>query len=273
MSIRAWSLVWERTRAKGSNLLMLLAIGDYAKDDGGWAWPSPRTLTKKTRLTERGGELVLTKLVLDREIAPEWDAATKRLYLHIRCIRDWAAYQTEGPAAVTSEKISHKQSEKFSLKLVKLALAAANQPTRRAKTATGKAKTAAGSLLSGSVSDPSRSLEHDPRADPPLLKPVENSDGRPDRAGAPRRSAATDEDPNEHVRVITKIVHEVLDLLAEADDVTEGDVIDAVKRHCAVLDIAYRSDVVWSALASALYQRQRIGKPSPRFPRRQSGAG
>lgn len=135
MSIRAWSLVWERSRAKGGNLLMLLSIADYAKDDGRWAWPSARTLTWKTRLSGRAGELILMKLVRDGEIWPEWNAAEERLYLHVRCVFDWEAYETEGINR-EREKISRNQSESFSRKLMTIAadrLATAKSTTPKAK--------------------------------------------------------------------------------------------------------------------------------------------
>ena len=53
MSIKAISLVWERSKQSGSDLLLMLAIADYAKDDGKGAWPSMATLAKKTRMGRR----------------------------------------------------------------------------------------------------------------------------------------------------------------------------------------------------------------------------
>lgn len=240
MSIRATTLVWERTRAKGSNLLMLLAIADYAKDDGRWAWPSVRTLTWKTRLTGRGGELILRKLVEDGEVWPEWNAKERHLYLHLRCVMDWATYQTEGPIP-DREKIARNQSESFSRRLIELACAKANGDAPKAKNGARKAKNRAASLCSGSEGSV-RSEEQGLRPDSRPVQPVEN--------------------PEDSVRVVTKIAHEVLDLYAQTADVDLGDIVEAVKRHCAVLDIAYAGDVVQRAIESALYQRQRAGKPS-----------
>ena len=65
-----------------------------------------------------------------------------------------------------------------------------------------------------------------------------------------------------NISVITKVAHEVLDFFAEAPDLTDAEIAEAVKRHCAKLHIAYRSDVVCRAIDSALFQRQRAGKPS-----------
>jgi hypothetical protein len=53
MSIKIMSLVWEHSKAKGSVLLTLLAIADYAHDDGTKAFPSIETLAAKTRMSTR----------------------------------------------------------------------------------------------------------------------------------------------------------------------------------------------------------------------------
>ena len=52
MSIRVMSAVWKRSKAAGSELLMLLAIADHADDDGK-AFPGTTSLAKKTRTTPR----------------------------------------------------------------------------------------------------------------------------------------------------------------------------------------------------------------------------
>ncbi len=62
MSIRVQSYVWEKSKAEGSALLLLLAIADHAHDDGGGAYPSVETLAHKCRQTERNTQLLLRKL-------------------------------------------------------------------------------------------------------------------------------------------------------------------------------------------------------------------
>ena len=52
MSIKVMSQVWEHSRHKGSTLLLLLAIADFA-DDSGMAFPSRPVLAKKIRMSER----------------------------------------------------------------------------------------------------------------------------------------------------------------------------------------------------------------------------
>lgn len=51
MSIKCMTRVWEYSQTKGSLLLLLLAIADYAHDDGTGAYPSLETLAAKTRMT------------------------------------------------------------------------------------------------------------------------------------------------------------------------------------------------------------------------------
>lgn len=62
MSIKVMNWVWENSPAKGTELLMLLAIADNASDDGGNAYPSVSTLARKTRLDQRTVQRVLRKL-------------------------------------------------------------------------------------------------------------------------------------------------------------------------------------------------------------------
>ncbi len=52
MSIRAINRVWENSAAKEGDLLVLLALADFA-DEHGKAWPSIETLARKARLTTR----------------------------------------------------------------------------------------------------------------------------------------------------------------------------------------------------------------------------
>lgn len=61
MSIKAMSHVWEHSNQKGSRLLMLLAIADFA-DDHGVAYPGIERLAKKTRMSERNAQMTLRAL-------------------------------------------------------------------------------------------------------------------------------------------------------------------------------------------------------------------
>ena len=52
MSIKVMSQVWEHSQMKGSALLLLIAVADFA-DDEGYAFPSTETLAQKIRMSTR----------------------------------------------------------------------------------------------------------------------------------------------------------------------------------------------------------------------------
>lgn len=68
VSIAALTAVWQHSTRRHGELLLLLAIADYADDDGRNAWPSLKTLAKKTRQTERAVRFQLDKLVAAGEV-------------------------------------------------------------------------------------------------------------------------------------------------------------------------------------------------------------
>ena len=61
VSVRVSQRVWEESQHGGTELLMLLAIADFA-NDGGEAWPSVGTLAKKLRVTPRHAKNLLKTL-------------------------------------------------------------------------------------------------------------------------------------------------------------------------------------------------------------------
>lgn len=61
MSIKVMTWIWDNADAKGSELLLLLALADFAADDG-YCWPTISTLAEKTRLSERQVFRLLQKL-------------------------------------------------------------------------------------------------------------------------------------------------------------------------------------------------------------------
>lgn len=69
MSIRVMTQVWDRSRMKGSALLLQLALADFARDDGGGAYPSLSTLSQKVRMGERQAQRLIRLLVSAREVA------------------------------------------------------------------------------------------------------------------------------------------------------------------------------------------------------------
>lgn len=67
MSVLVSGLVWERSRHKGSDLLVLLAIADNANDQG-VAYPGVKYLSRKTRLTPRAVQYALERLLRGSEL-------------------------------------------------------------------------------------------------------------------------------------------------------------------------------------------------------------
>ncbi|MEO6080645.1 MAG: helix-turn-helix domain-containing protein [Steroidobacteraceae bacterium] len=53
VSIKIMSLVWDRFDASGGELLLALALADFADENGGSIWPSVNTLMRKTRQSRR----------------------------------------------------------------------------------------------------------------------------------------------------------------------------------------------------------------------------
>lgn len=68
MSAKATAKVWEHSKAKGSEKLLLLCYADYADDNGLGACPSMPTLCQKTGLTRQGLTDVRRRLVEAGEI-------------------------------------------------------------------------------------------------------------------------------------------------------------------------------------------------------------
>lgn len=62
------TLVWRKSRNQRSAMLLLLAIADHAHDDGKGAFPSVKTLARKTRQSERNVQLLLNTLRASREL-------------------------------------------------------------------------------------------------------------------------------------------------------------------------------------------------------------
>jgi helix-turn-helix protein len=64
LSVWTTARVWKDSRHGGSALLVLLAIADYAHEDGSGAFPSLKTLAKKTRLSVRQVRRVINETLV-----------------------------------------------------------------------------------------------------------------------------------------------------------------------------------------------------------------
>jgi hypothetical protein len=70
VSVRVLEQVWKTSRHHGSPLLVLLALADFA-DDEGVAYPSIGTLAKKVRLGERVVHRIVGELAASKELRVE----------------------------------------------------------------------------------------------------------------------------------------------------------------------------------------------------------
>jgi Helix-turn-helix domain len=76
MSIAIMTQVWQRSQHKGSELLLLLAIADNANDQG-VAYPSVRTLAKKTRLSARQVKRLIKVVELSGELRVSYETGPR----------------------------------------------------------------------------------------------------------------------------------------------------------------------------------------------------
>lgn len=67
MSVKIMSRVWESSKQKGTDLLLLLALADNA-DDEGYCWPGIEYLRKKIRMTSRSVINALQRIEEDGEV-------------------------------------------------------------------------------------------------------------------------------------------------------------------------------------------------------------
>lgn len=65
MSIRIMTLVWDKFPAAGSELLAMLALADWAGDDGGSLYPSMAAVATKIRLSEKQARRIVQGFVQD----------------------------------------------------------------------------------------------------------------------------------------------------------------------------------------------------------------
>lgn len=98
MSIGAMTHCWDHAPVKGSALLLLLAIADSARDPDWVAWPAVRTLTTRTRLSERQVRYLLRELEMAGCIATEIEGSRAGTNLY-RVLRTPRGLSLPPPAA------------------------------------------------------------------------------------------------------------------------------------------------------------------------------
>lgn len=81
MSVRTMARVWEYSQHSGTHLLMMLAIADFADDDGN-AYPAVATLARKCRMKDRNARYLLLELSASRELTVVRNAGPKGANLY-----------------------------------------------------------------------------------------------------------------------------------------------------------------------------------------------
>lgn len=71
MSIKVTSLIWECGPFDGSTLLVMLALGDWANDEG-VAWPAVERIARKARCCERTAQSILAELTAPNSKSEQW---------------------------------------------------------------------------------------------------------------------------------------------------------------------------------------------------------
>lgn len=90
MSIEVMTRVWKHSRREGTELLLLLAIADYA-DDHGVAHPYKAQLAKKCRISERTVQRLLKKIESEGELEiRRADGRGNRMLLKIKSFQQTA---------------------------------------------------------------------------------------------------------------------------------------------------------------------------------------
>lgn len=81
MSIRVMNHVWGNSKQQGSALVVLLAIADWARDDGHNAYPTIPMLADKARLSHRSAQRIIANLEESGELVIQ--RSTGRGHAHV----------------------------------------------------------------------------------------------------------------------------------------------------------------------------------------------
>lgn len=234
------SAVWTRSRVRRtSELLMLLAIADYADLNGRHAWVSLKTLARRGRCSERYVRQILERLEQMGEIAFERNTEGRRYveqlppppwFIHIRCLSDAAAYRA-GTRPLT---------------LLYPSLFQAGRPRKQSepqfrfpgeKSERQCTKIGTPVPISGHVPLLIRYLD-------PVFK----------EQGAAPPILTKARDPGAPFSLIVKLGHEAFDRLGNRAN--GADLDDYLKTRCHSLGIRPSPDVIAKAIEAARWQRQ-----------------
>lgn len=107
MSIRIMSLVWDKSKHKGSALLLMLALADHA-DDTGKCWPGMSSLAKKTRMGRRNVVKLMERIEQSGEVVVEKrgnQSASNRYRINVQLLSSEQPYTSEPVGTRSSEPV------------------------------------------------------------------------------------------------------------------------------------------------------------------------
>ncbi len=109
MSIKLMTLVWDKLPVSGSELLAMLALADWAADDGGSLYPSMAAVAAKIRLSEKQARRITQGFVRDgflQVVGNEHGGApgtTKQFRLNVKKLASLPDLPAKHPAAYAGE--------------------------------------------------------------------------------------------------------------------------------------------------------------------------
>ncbi|MGZ4810257.1 MAG: hypothetical protein ACXV7D_13110 [Thermoanaerobaculia bacterium] len=149
-------------------------------------------------------------------------------FIDVRCACDQAAYLTEGesPPGVSDGFPEGRPEVRQRL------------PDAGPAKSAGQVRHSSHNNRNGRSAKPEESRTRSTKKDP-SLDLLANPLREQVQALRPDSPPPAEDNPAENMRVITKIAHHVLDLWPGELAVDHGEAVESIKRHCAVLHIAY----------------------------------
>jgi hypothetical protein len=220
--------VWRYSQAPDmSALLILLAMADWADDDG-YCFPSQRALAVKTGASVSTVKRALRAHVARGEVEREprgHQAPTKREFIGRTGFKPTTLYRI-----ALVDQLGSRRPE-FLARNAKTN-SGHREPVTPVTVSDELRPTTTSPIRSTRQIDTSEDTSEVQAGALPLLRPVEH--------------------PDDNVGVITRIAHEVIDQIGPQHE----DLADAIKGLCARRHIAYDSTVVRKAIESAVWQRR-----------------
>lgn len=241
MSVRALSAAFEESRATDSAFVVLLAMADWA-DQNGRCYPSYGQIAEKARVSRASAIEGVRKLIKLGEIE--------------------RVEQGKAPDESDDESPANVRSQWRNLYRIVLV-----RPRAQGVQNSDHLENGRNGAQVVQPSDPlgdSRQDAGSPINTPQVVQPTDphirsRPSDRPSvlKAGAAPRSSekkTDDDDPEKNLHIITRLAHEVLDLVGLQADL--GDIADALKTRCSHLRVAYTGDLIRRAVDSAIWLRQ-----------------